>query len=95
MGEIIDFPIDRIDNPLALPHSTEPKDKARFVFQQIVFELHDQGYNVKDPDLQKDLGTVLNITHAVICRADGKHHFLSELIDELNETIANIKESEI
>lgn len=94
MGEIIDFPIDRIDNPLALPHSTEPKDKARFVFQQIVFELHDQGYNVKDPDLQKDLGTVLNIVHAVICRADDKPHFLGELLDDLSDTLANIKDSE-
>ena len=94
MGEIIDFPVDRISNPLALPNSTNPSDKARFAFQQIVFELHDQGYNIKNPDLQRDLGTLLNIIHAVICRADDKPHFLDDLINELNETIANIKESE-
>ena len=95
MGKVIAFPLDKIKTPFDLSTDLTSMDTAKFVFQHVVFELQAQGYNLKDDDLQQDLGSLLNIIHAVMCRADGKYHFLSDLINELNEVISNIKRNEV
>ena len=83
MGTVIQFPSKK-------EYSNE--DYAREFSQALISELsatlHEFGFDPRDPELFDDLGVVLNILNAALCRKLGVKHFMH---DHLKIIAANLK----
>lgn len=85
MGTVIQFPSKK-------EYSNE--DYAREFSQALISELsatlHEFGFDPRDPELFDDLGVVLNILNAALCRKLGVKHFMH---DHLKIIAANLKQA--
>lgn len=88
---IIQFPSGEIRNPLVDPGLPTTLDVAGECLEQILIELMEYGYEPTSPAMRKDLGVILNMLYASIARAEGKKHFLHEVLDEMHDVILDIK----
>ena len=90
---IIQFPFGEIRNPIVDPAPPTEMDIASDALEAVLVCLIDRGYSLReDQQLQEDLGLVLNLLYAIIARAHGQPHFLHDVIDELSNTLREIKE---
>ena len=89
---VIPFPVGEIRNPLVDPGSPSEMDMASDALYGALVSLIDNGFDPKnDPKMQEDLGLVLNILYAIICRAEGKEHFMHDALDEMSEILRELK----
>lgn len=69
--------------------TVDPLTKIKSLSADLVMasleKLHEEGYDVQDPDFLLDMEAILSLTTAVLCRqCDIKHKYIKEL-DGLND----------
>ena len=90
---VIQFPFGEIRNPIVDPAEPTEMDIASDILEQVILTFLDYGYSIKNnPKLQEDLGLMLNMCYSIVARANGKHHFLHDTLDELSTILREIKE---
>ena len=89
---VIQFPYGEIRNPLVDPGRPDEMEVASDALYNILVSLIDNGYDPQnDPKMREDLGLILNILYAVVCRAECTKHFLHDTMDEMSEILYEIK----
>lgn len=85
MGKVIQFPSKK-------EYSNEQyaQEFSRALITQLSASLHEFGFDPRDPELFDDLGVVLNILNAALCRKLGVKHFMHEHIKVI---AANLKKA--
>jgi hypothetical protein len=85
MGTVIQFPSKK-------EYSNElyAKEFAQALITQVSATLHEFGFDPRDPELFDDLGVVVNVLNAALCRKLGVDHFMH---DSLKIMSANLKEA--
>jgi len=85
MGDIIQFPQRK-------RYSDEQyaQEFSRALITQLSATLHEFGFDPRDPEMFDDLGVVLNILNAALCRKLGVKHFMH---DHLKVIAANLKKA--
>jgi hypothetical protein len=85
MGTVIQFPSKK-------EYSNElyAKEFSQALISQLSATLHEFGFDPRDPELFDDLGVVLNILNAALCRKLGVKHFMHE---HLKIIAANLKQA--
>jgi hypothetical protein len=94
---VVEFPFDRISNPLAgkdpvyqLDHEL---DVTREVMTAIIQTLQEyQYYASKDAKIFEDLGIIFNLVYAMLLRYDNEHHDWHEMMDEITRVTLEMKE---
>jgi hypothetical protein len=83
MGTVIQFPSKK-------EYSNEQyaQEFSRALITQLSATLHEFGFDPRDPELFDDLGVVLNVLNAALCRQLGVKHFMHE---HLKVIAANLK----
>lgn len=83
MGTVIQFPSKK-------EYSNEDyaKEFSQALISELSATLHEFGFDPRDPELFDDLGVVLNILNAALCRKLGVKHFMH---DHLKIIAANLK----
>lgn len=96
MADILEFPFDRISNPLEgkLDVPDHEREMTNMIMQSIVKILVEYRYDPTDPALFKDLGLVMNMLYAALRRTDGMDHFLHENMDVMADLIIDLKKLE-
>ena len=88
---VVNFPLDKIKNPIADAHQAR-MDEATDILYGIIIGLVEKGYvPTENEGMIGDLGVVLNILYATICRAEGEEHFLHEMLDEVSHALSEMK----
>lgn len=82
MAKIIEFPYDRIDNPID-PVPDQVYEDTSELIKQTVASLRRMGYDIKDQQLVEDIGVISNLLVAALMRSKNREHFLDELLEEL------------
>ena len=85
MGTVIQFPSKK-------EYSNEQyaREFSQALISQLSATLHELGFDPRDPELFDDLGVVLNILNAALCRKLGVNHFMHE---HLKVIAANLKKA--
>jgi hypothetical protein len=85
MGTVIQFPSKK-------EYSNElyAREFSQALISQLSATLHEFGFDPRDPELFDDLGVVLNILNAALCRKLGVKHFMHE---HLKIIAANLKQA--
>lgn len=83
MGDIIQFPSKK-------EYSNEQyaREFSQALITQLSATLHEFGFDPRDPELFDDLGVVLNVLNAALCRKLEVKHFMH---DNLKIIAANLK----
>jgi hypothetical protein len=93
---VVEFPYHRISNPLAdgdNPSVPTRMDLACDILEAAVIVAIEHGYSPKDYEGgTEDYGILLNLVYATLTRAEGEYHFLHEMMDEVSDTLASIKD---
>ena len=88
---VVNFPFEKIRNPIADAHKAR-MNEATDILYGIIIGLVEKGYVPTEHEgMVGDLGVVLNILYATICRAEGEEHFLHEMLDEVSEILSEMK----
>ena len=91
---VVEFPYHKISNPLA-DDGNDPSrmEVACDILEAAVMVAIDHGYSPKTYEGGTgDYGIMLNLVYATLCRAEGEDHFLHEMMDDVSETLASIKD---
>jgi hypothetical protein len=85
MGKVIQFPSKK-------EYSNEQyaQEFSRALITQLSATLYEFGFDPRDPELFDDLGVVLNILNAALCRKLGVQHFMH---DHIKIIAANLKKA--
>jgi len=85
MGQVIQFPSKK-----EYTNEQYAQEFSRALITQLSATLHEFGFDPRDPELFDDLGVVLNILNAALCRKLGVNHFMHE---HLKVIAANLKKA--
>jgi hypothetical protein len=85
MGKVIQFPSKK-----EYTNEQYAQEFSRALITQLSATLHEFGFDPRDPELFDDLGVVLNILNAALCRKLGVEHFMH---DHLKIIAANLKKA--
>jgi hypothetical protein len=82
MGQVLQFP-----NKKKYSDEDYANELSRALITQVSATLFEFGFDPRKPELFNDLGVVLNILNAAICRQLGVNHFMHGYLDLVAEEL--------
>jgi hypothetical protein len=82
MGQILNFPTKKkYDN------EDYANELSRALITNISATLLEFGFDPREPKLFDDLGVILNVINATVCRQLGVKHFMHEYLDVVSQEL--------